>query len=255
MIVSQTLKHPGLKHAFFTREGGVSDGIYGSLNAGLGSNDHRPSVLENRNRIAQNLGVSQDRLVTPHQIHSADVLTVSRPFTEAEDRRADALVTATPGLAIGVATADCGPVLFADRKNGVIGAAHAGWKGATTGILENTLDAMEKLGASRADTTAVLGPTISQASYEVGPEFRARLTDEARKNEAYFTPSARPDHYMFDLPRFILDRLAAAGAAQTADLALCTYRDETRFFSYRRTVHKGEPDYGRLLSAIVLTEE
>ncbi|GGB35009.1 laccase domain protein [Roseibium aquae] len=255
MIVSNILAHPGVNHAFFTREGGVSNGVYDSLNGGLGSDDDRTKVLENRRRIAENLQVAPDRLVTPHQIHSPDVIAVSRPFAENEDRRADALVTATPGLAIGVATADCGPVLFADAENRVVGAAHAGWKGATTGILENTLDAMEKLGAARKAITAVLGPTISQQSYEVGPEFHARLTDDGRENAIYFTPSEKADHHMFDLPRYILDRLTAAGVGKATDLALCTYRDDKRFFSYRRTVHRGEPDYGRLLSVIVLTEE
>ncbi len=190
--------------------------------------------------------------MSPYQIHSADVITVSAPFAQDADRKADALVTATPGLAIGIATADCGPLLFADTKAGVIGAAHSGWKGAVTGILQNTVAAMEALGATRTNITAVLGPTISQGAYEVGPEFKERFLQEHPDNTRYFKPSERAEHFMFDLPAFITDKLQALGLGAVADLALCTYADEDRFFSYRRTTHRKEPDYGRQISAIAL---
>ena len=251
-IEADVLKLDGIRHGFFTRQGGVSGGIYTSLNIGLGSDDERSSVLENRDRVAGQLGIGADRLVSPYQIHSADVITVSAPFAQDADRKADALVTATPGLAIGIATADCGPLLFADTKAGVIGAAHSGWKGAVTGILQNTVAAMEALGATRNNITAVLGPTISQGAYEVGPEFKERFLQEHPDNTRYFKPSERAEHFMFDLPAFITDKLQALGLGAVADLALCTYADEDRFFSYRRTTHRKEPDYGRQISAIAL---
>ncbi len=251
-IEADVLKLDGIRHGFFTRQGGVSGGIYTSLNIGLGSDDERSSVLENRDRVAGQLGIGADRLVSPYQIHSADVITVSAPFAQDADRKADALVTATPGLAIGIATADCGPLLFADTKAGVIGAAHSGWKGAVTGILQNTVAAMEALGATRTNITAVLGPTISQSAYEVGPEFKERFLQEHPDNTRYFKPSERAEHFMFDLPAFITDKLQALGLGAVADLALCTYADEDRFFSYRRTTHRKEPDYGRQISAIAL---
>ncbi|CTQ43660.1 peptidoglycan editing factor PgeF [Roseibium aggregatum] len=251
-IEADVLKLDGIRHGFFTRQGGVSGGIYTSLNIGLGSDDERSSVLENRGRVADQLGIGADRLVSPYQIHSADVITVSAPFALDADRKADALVTATPGLAIGIATADCGPLLFADTKAGVIGAAHSGWKGAVTGILQNTVAAMEALGATRTNITAVLGPTISQGAYEVGPEFKERFLQEHPDNTRYFKPSERAEHFMFDLPAFITDKLQALGLGVVADLALCTYADEDRFFSYRRTTHRKEPDYGRQISAIAL---
>ncbi|MBO9460074.1 peptidoglycan editing factor PgeF [Labrenzia sp. R5_0] len=251
-IEADVLKLDGIRHGFFTRQGGVSGGIYSSLNIGLGSDDERSSVLENRDRVAGQLGIGADRLVSPYQIHSADVITVSAPFAQDADRKADALVTATPGLAIGIATADCGPLLFADTKAGVIGAAHSGWKGAVTGILQNTVAAMEALGATRTNITAVLGPTISQGAYEVGPEFKERFLQEHPDNTRYFKPSERAEHFMFDLPAFITDKLQALGLGAVADLALCTYADEDRFFSYRRTTHRKEPDYGRQISAIAL---
>lgn len=251
-IEADVLKLDGIRHGFFTRQGGVSGGIYTSLNIGLGSDDERSSVLENRGRVAGQLGIGADRLVSPYQIHSADVITVSAPFAQDADRKADALVTATPGLAIGIATADCGPLLFADTKAGVIGAAHSGWKGAVTGILQNTVAAMEALGATRTNITAVLGPTISQGAYEVGPEFKERFLQEHPDNTRYFKPSERAEHFMFDLPAFITDKLRALGLGAVADLALCTYADEDRFFSYRRTTHRKEPDYGRQISAIAL---
>ncbi|MTI43631.1 hypothetical protein JM93_02857 [Roseibium hamelinense] len=255
MIVAPALEKPGIRHAFFTRQGGISTGIYGSLNIGLGSNDNTDHVRENRRRVSENLGVAPDHLLTPYQIHSPDVIKVKTPWRDEADRKADALVTDRPGLAIGISTADCGPVLFADPDAGVVGAAHSGWKGAIGGVLENTLAAMEDLGADRARITATLGPTISQSCYEVGPEFHGHFTAEDEFNNTFFGPSNRPGHLMFDLPGYVVSRLKAAGCGHVEDLALCTYADEERFFSYRRTTHRKEPDYGRLISAIVLTQE
>jgi YfiH family protein len=242
----------GVRHAFFTRAGGVSDGVYASLNGGPGSDDAPAKVAENRARMAAALGVRPDYLLTAYQIHSPDVVTVERPWQQQERPRADAIVTRVPGLAIGVTTADCGPVLFADEAAGVIGAAHAGWRGAATGVLEATIAAMERCGADRARMVAALGPMIRQASYEVGPEFvaRFRVADEA--NEHFFRPSSRPDHALFDLPGYIAARLAAAAVSRVEDLGHCTYADATRFFSYRRSTHRREPDYGRHINAIAL---
>ncbi len=251
-IEADALKRDGLSHGYFTRAGGVSSGIYASLNIGLGSDDKRHDVLENRRRVAGDIGVEPARLVSPHQIHSPDVITVEGPWPDDADRKADALVTRTPGLAIGIATADCGPVLFADPEARVVGAAHSGWKGALSGILQNTVSAMEALGASRDRITAVLGPTISRDAYEVGPEFHERFVKEASGNARYFTPSGRAGHHLFDLPAFITDRLKALGLAEVTDTAMCTYSDEARFFSFRRTTHRNEPDYGRQISAIAL---
>lgn len=255
IISAELAAASGVKHAFFTREGGVSQGLYAALNGGLGSADVPDAVTENRARMAGELGVDPDRLLSLYQIHSADVVTVTQPWSGAPDERprADAMVTAAPGLGLAIATADCGPVLFADWRNRVIGAAHAGWKGAMSGVLEATLEAMEALGARRADITAVLGPTISQAAYEVGPEFVANFEKAAADNARFFRSSARDGHAMFDLPSYIGARLERAGVGVFADLRLCTYGDEARFFSYRRTTHRGEPDYGRLISAISLS--
>ena len=251
-IEADELKLDGIRHGFFTRRGGVSTGIYDSLNVGLGSDDTRDFVVENRDRVAAKFDLSAERLVSPYQIHSPDVITVQGPWHHGADRKADALVTSEPGLAIGVSTADCGPVLFADSRAGVLGAAHSGWKGAVSGILENTVKAMEAVGARRQDIVAVLGPTISQASYEVGPEFRERFVAAAPEYQAYFVSSKRQGHYMFDLPAFITDGLERMGLGTVADLGLCTYAGEDRFFSYRRATHRNEPDYGRQISAISL---
>jgi hypothetical protein len=243
---------PGIGHAFFTREGGVSEGLYAGLNGGLGSGDERPRVVENRRRMAAHLGVAPERFLGVWQVHSPDAVTVEGPWPGDERPKADALVTATPGLALGVATADCGPVLFADPDAGVIGAAHAGWKGAFTGVLEATLAAMQRLGASPARTCAAIGPMLSAANYEVGPEFVARFLDQDTDNAAFFRASPRREHAMFDLPAYLRLRLNRAGVGRIEDLALCTYADEARFYSYRRTTHRQEADYGRLISAIVL---
>jgi len=240
----------GIRHGYFTRAGGVSDGIYGSLNTGTGSRDEPDRVRENRRRVASWMGVAPELLLTAYQIHSPDVLTVRGPF-EGERPKADALVTDRPGVALGISTADCGPVLFADPKARVIGGAHAGWKGALSGVLENTVAAMERLGARRERIVAVLGPSIGPANYEVGPEFVERFNADDARNERYFTASANPGHAMFDLNRYTVDRLARTGVAASM-LDRCTYADEQLFYSYRRATHRKEADYGRQISAIVL---
>ena len=242
----------GVRHAFFTRDGGVSEGVYASLNAGIGSSDVPGRVAENRARMAVALGVAPDRLLTAYQIHSPDVVVIDRPWPPHERPRADAIVTATPGIAIGVTTADCGPVLLADGSAGIIAAAHAGWRGAATGVLEATIAAMERCGAERARIVAALGPTIRQPSYEVGPEFVTRFKADDGANERFFQPSPRAGHALFDLAGYIAARLAAAGIRRVQDLGLCTYADPTRFFSYRRATHRKEADYGRHISAIAL---
>jgi len=242
----------GIRHAFFTRDGGVSEGIYTSLNGGPGSADAPDNVAQNRARMAKALGVAPDRLLTAYQIHSPDVVTIERPWSADARPRADAIVTRTAGLAIGVTTADCGPVLFADAQAGVIGAAHAGWRGAFTGVLEATVTAMEGCGADRDRIVAVLGPMIRQPNYEVGPEFVSRFNREEPANARFFRPSPQPDHALFDLPGYIAARLATAGIRRVEDLGHCTYADAARFFSYRRSTHRKEPDYGRHINAIAL---
>jgi len=238
----------GTAHGFFTRQGGVSEGIYAGLNCGPGSGDDAGAVAANRARVTAHLGAAA--LVSVHQVHSPDVVTVSAPWGDARPK-ADAMVTDRPGLALGVLTADCAPVLFADREAGVIGAAHAGWKGAIGGVLEATLDAMERLGAARGRVTAVIGPTISQRAYEVGPEFVERFIDEDPAHARFFA-GGTGDRAMFDLPGFLLARLRATGVAGAAWTGHCTYADEARFYSYRRATHRGEADYGRLVAAIML---
>ncbi|MGV6876580.1 peptidoglycan editing factor PgeF [Pseudochelatococcus sp. B33] len=242
----------GVRHAFFTRRGGVSEGLYAGLNGGIGSSDAREAVHENRRRMAAHFGLPAESLVTLYQVHSADVVTVAEPFPPDARPKADAMVTARPGVLLGIATADCGPLLFADRQAGVVGAAHAGWKGAFSGVLEATLDHMERLGARRERVTVALGPTISRAAYEVGPEFVARFVEADVALARFFSPSPRAGHAFFDLPAFIGERARLAGAGAFEDLGLCTYADEARFYSFRRTTHRGEPDYGRLIAAIGL---
>jgi len=241
----------GIRHAFFTREGGASGGIYASLNGGLGSNDDPAAIAENRARMAQHLKVEPTHLVSLYQVHSPDVAVVTGPWP-ADRPKADAMVTTSQNVALGVSSADCGPILFADSEARVIGAAHSGWKGAFSGVVGATVTAMEKLGARRERILAVLGPTISAKAYEVGPEFIERFKAENRTYARFFTPSERAAHAMFDLPAFIALKAQEAGIGRFVDLALCTYGDEQRFFSYRRTTHRGEPDYGRLISAIAL---
>lgn len=244
---------PGLRHAFFTREGGVSHGIYRGLNGGLGSRDDQTHVAENRRRMAERMGVTPANLVSVHQIHSPDTVVATGPWP-GDRPRADAIVTRTEGIAIGVTAADCGPILFADAGARVIGAAHAGWKGALTGVLESTIGAMEKLGADRAGIVAAIGPLIRQHSYEVGSEFVERFLDADAENGVFFIPSTRSGHSMFDLAGFIRMRLENAGILMIDDTGVDTYSDE-RFYSYRRSVHRNEPDYGRHVHAIALERE
>ncbi|SIO52961.1 conserved hypothetical protein [Rhodovulum sp. ES.010] len=238
-----------LRHGFFTRRGGASSGVFQGLNCGGGSSDLSEVVSINRARVASAMGVAPDHLLTAHQVHSPDVAVADGPLPVAP--RADALVTATPGLALAILTADCQPVLFADPEAGVVGAAHAGWRGARDGVLEATLDAMEGLGADRGDIRAVIGPTISQRAYEVGPEFLDSFLAEDRDNARFFA-NGNGDRMLFDLTAYSLARLRAAEIGQAVWTRHCTYSDPERFFSYRRAVHAGEADYGRLISAIRL---
>ncbi|QCK84341.1 peptidoglycan editing factor PgeF [Phreatobacter aquaticus] len=241
----------GIRHAFFTREGGVSGGIYGSLNAGLGSNDDPAHVRENRRRMTEALGVAEDGLISCFQIHSPNVVIAETPHDGGDRPRADAVVTRVPGIACGVASADCGPVLFADEAAGVVGAAHAGWKGAIGGVLEATIAAMEGLGADRTRIRTAIGPLIRQPSYEVGQGFVDQFV-AADAGYVRFFSAGKPGHAQFDLPGFIAHRLRLAGVGSVDDLGLDTYPDADRFFSYRRTTHRGEPDYGRHIAAITL---
>jgi YfiH family protein len=243
---------PTIRHAFFTREGGVSSGIYGSLNCGVGSSDDPANVAENRRRCAAAFDLPPDRLVTLYQVHSPDVVTVERPRTAGEPPpRADALVTATPGVALGILTADCVPILFADAEAGVIGAAHAGWKGAKAGVIEATVQAMTALGASAGRIVAAIGPCIAQRSYEVGPEFPGRFLDEDPANADFFAPARRDGHSMFDIGGYVSRRLGRAGVGMIQRCPNDTVSEEDRFFSYRRATLRGEPDYGRGISVIV----
>ena len=239
------------RHGFFTRKGGASSGIFAGLNCGTGSSDLSEIVAINRTRVAEAMGVDLPALLTLHQVHSPDVVTVTAPFSTDPRPRADAMVTATPGLALAILTADCQPVLFADAKAGVIGAAHAGWKGTRDGVLEATLDAMEALGAQRADTVAVVGPCISQTAYEVGHEFFESLTGDDPRAQRFFI-NGNSDKMLFDLPSYGLWRLREAGVDHAEWSRHCTYRDPDRFYSYRRTTHAAEADYGRLISVIRL---
>jgi YfiH family protein len=245
---------PGLRHAFFSREGGVSAGIYAGLNGGLGSSDDPASVAENRRRMAEQMGVSPERFLSVWQTHSPDVVVTTGPWQGTTRPQADAMVTRTEGLAIGVTAADCGPILFVDPNARVIGAAHAGWKGALTGIVESTVDAMEKLGAERSGIVAAIGPLIRQHSYEVGGEFVERFVEADAENALFFVPSTRERHAMFDLAGFIRTRLENAGVLMIDDTGIDTYSDE-RFYSYRRSVHRGEPDYGRHVHSIALVPD
>jgi purine-nucleoside/S-methyl-5'-thioadenosine phosphorylase / adenosine deaminase len=244
----------GIRHAFFTRSGGVSEGVYASLNSGVGSNDAPENVTENRARMAAALQVAPTHLLTAYQVHSPTVVEVERPWSHAERPRADAIVTKVPALAIGVSTADCGPVLLADAQAQVIGAAHAGWRGAIGGVLEAAVAAMERLGADRRRMVAALGPTISQPNYEVGPELVAQFIAADPANVRFFTAADRAGHANFDLPGYIAARLHAAAVGTVEDLSRCTYAEPQQFYSYRRATHCSEPDYGRHINAIVLAD-
>lgn len=243
---------PGITHGWFTRQGGVSGGIYAGLNAGLGSGDELDKVRENRERVRAAMGAAH--LLTVHQYHSAEVVRVEGPFSGPAPK-ADAMVTNRPGIALGILTADCGPLLFADSEAGVIGAAHAGWGGAVGGVIEATLAAMTDLGAHRDRIVAALGPTLAQASYEVGPEFVERFTDRDPGNARFFHHPEGAPRPFFDLPAYIGHRAVRAGMTpdRFADLARDTYAEPDLFYSYRRSVHRKEPDYGRLIAAIMLT--
>lgn len=253
-IESIALTLPGVSHGFFTREGGVSAGLYASLNCGLGSRDDSDRIAENRARVAARLGATPDHLLSPWQIHSATAIHVSAPWRDDATRpKADGIVTATPGLAIGVLTADCTPILFCDPEARVIGAAHAGWRGALGGIIAATIAAMESLGARRTAIAAAVGPCISQEAYEVGPEFETEFLTADRAYGRFFRTRSSGGRPHFDLPGFVADRLRQAGLGTVAETHLCTYRDDRQFYSFRRTTHRREGDYGRQISAILLT--
>lgn len=238
-----------MRHGFFTRRGGASSGLFASLNCGFGSTDRKETVAANRKRVADALGLSPKRLATVHQVHSAKALATDTPFHVRP--KADAMATATPGLGLAILTADCQPVLFADKAAHVIGAAHAGWRGALDGILEATVNAMEGLGARPAEISAVIGPSISQRAYEVGPEFLERFVDDDPGNTRFFA-NGRGDRYQFDLVGYSLQRLRNAGIGEVQWTGHCTYSESDRFFSYRRSRHRNEPEYGRLMSVICL---
>jgi polyphenol oxidase len=237
------------RHGFFTRKGGASSGIFAGLNCGPGSTDIAEVVQINRDRVAEAMAVPSAHLITVHQVHSADVIVVDAPFSERP--RADGMVSNVPGVLLGILTADCQPVLFHDPLAGVIGAAHAGWRGTKDGVLEATIAAMEALGAARTQIRAVIGPSISQAAYEVGPEFLQAFLDDDPGNARFFA-QGKGDRALFDLPAFGLSRLRAAGVGHAEWTRHCTYSDPERFFSYRRTTHLNEADYGRLISVIRL---
>ena len=241
----------GIGHGFFTRQGGVSTGIYASLNCGLGSNDDPDHVMENRRRVAADLGVDAGNLASVYQVHGIAVAEVETPWTPGNGPRADAMVTNRRGVALGILTADCTPVLFADPKAGVIGAAHAGWKGAKAGVVDEAVAAMVRLGATQANIVAAVGPTIGPASYEVGEAFRDSFVGDIPDAASFFTtPAGGKPH--FDLPGFVVSRLTRLGLAAIDRIDADTCAEPDRFFSYRRTCHAGEPDYGRQLSAIAL---
>jgi YfiH family protein len=253
MLQARSLSLPGIRHAFFTRAGGVSAGLYASLNGGIGSHDAPANVVENRARMAAALGVPPDRLITAYQVHSPDVVVADAPWSHEHRPRADAIVTRVRGLAIGVSTADCGPVLLADIDARVIGAAHAGWRGALAGVIEASVAAMERLGAERARIVGALGPMIRQPSYEVGSDVVDRFLAEDRGNARFFAPSPR-GRSLFDLAGYIADRLRRAGIMRVEDIGVCTYADPSRFFSYRRATHCAEADYGRHVNGIALVD-
>jgi purine-nucleoside/S-methyl-5'-thioadenosine phosphorylase / adenosine deaminase len=244
---------PGIRHGFFTRAGGASQGIYAGLNCGPGSKDDPAHVADNRARVAQYLRAQHPDVVTLYQVHSAVAVAVSEPVAAADRPKADAVVTRTPGLAVGALTADCAPVLFADPEARVVAAAHAGWRGATGGVLEATLAQMEAMGAQRRHIRAAVGPAINQVSYEVGPEFEAALVKSCASNAQYFSRAGATGRPHFDLPEYVEDRLKAAQLAHVERQSPCTYANESLFFSYRRSQHLDEADYGRQIAAIVVT--
>ena len=252
-LEAETLKAlPGIRHGFFTRAGGVSQGVYASLNCGPGSNDASEHIVENRRRVGRHLSAASDGVVTVYQEHGTTALAVSGPVDRQALPHADAIVSKTPGLVIGVLTADCAPVLFADPEARVVAAAHAGWRGAVHGIIDSAVREMERLGAKRARIAAVVGPCINQEAYEVGPEFEAQFLSIDPASSRFFARSETGGRPHFDLPGFVAERLREAGIGSVARLTLCTYENESLFFSYRRKVHRNEADYGRQISAIVV---
>lgn len=253
IIAANLAAVPGIRHGFFTRPGGVSTGIYAGLNCGLGSSDDAANVLENRRRISEHLGGAHGGVVTLYQEHGITARTIDAPVPRDNLPKADAIVTTKPGLVIGVLTADCGPLLFADPVAKVAAAAHAGWRGAVGGIVESTIAEMERAGARRARIAAALGPCINQSAYEVGPEFEDGIVARDSSYAQYFNRLSASGKPHFDLPGFIMDRLAAAGITNVVNAAHCTHADESLFFSFRRTTQRKEPDYGRQISAIVVT--
>jgi YfiH family protein len=252
-IQSEALsRHGRIAHGFFGRQGGVSEGIYAALNCGLGSKDARAAINQNRRLVAEHLGAISDNLLTAHQHHSADAIVVTEPWSFDTMPKADALVTATPGIAVAALAADCAPVLFADAEARVIAAAHAGWKGALGGVLESAVATMETLGAERARIQAVLGPCIGPEAYEVGPEFEATFLARSESYQRFFRRREAGARPYFDLPAFVLHRLDGMGLGGVGSESRCTYTNTDHYFSYRRTTHRREPDYGRQISAIVL---
>lgn len=252
ITVDALTSSPKIRHGFFTRDGGVSDGVYGALNCGFGSDDSAENVAENRRRVLLELKTPAATLVTCYQIHSAIACPVTKAWSPENAPKVDGMATNVPGLALGILTADCAPVLFADAEAGVIGAAHAGWQGALNGVIEATLAEMVQLGASYDHIKAAIGPCISPESYEVGPEFFDRFLAASEKNADYFRASGKAGHHMFDLLSYAEARLRKAGVAEVFQTGYDTYRDEALFYSYRRSVHRGEKDYGREISAISL---
>lgn len=248
---SDILNSQKVTHGFFTRLGGVSVGIYEGLNMGLGSDDQKDSVLKNRQLVTQNLGVGPNNLLTLYQVHSSDVVTVNSPWESGNNPKADAMVTNLNGLALGILTADCVPVLFADQKNGVIGAAHAGWKGALKGVITNTINAMCQLGAQTNSISACVGPAIQQASYEVGSEVRQNFIDSNQAYEKYFKKNQK-NNYQFDLCGLVTGQLKGLNIESLEHISEDTYQNEVEFYSFRRATHKKESDYGRQISAICL---
>jgi YfiH family protein len=243
---------PDIRHGFFTREGGYSKGLYAGLNCGYGSKDQAVDIDRNRRHVATALGLLADQLLNVYQIHSADTVTVEQAWPPKQGPRADAMVTTVPGLALAILTADCAPVLLADQRNGVIGAAHAGWRGALHGVVDAVLDAMIRLGAREQDIQAAIGPAISKPSYEVGRDLYDAVLAGEPQDKRFFSAGERDDHFMFDLTGYVADRLIRRGLKSVETVAHCTYLDDKRFYSYRRATHRGEPDYGRQISAITL---
>jgi polyphenol oxidase len=250
-IAALNLEAPFIRHGFYLRTGGVSEGIYSSLNCGRGSRDELDRVEENRARVASQLETHSRSLIGPRQTHSAKSVVVDAPWCTKDAPEADAVVTKTSGIAIGVLTADCAPILMADPQSGVIAAVHAGWKGAKAGVIESAVTSMESLGAQAARIVAAIGPCISAAAYEVGPEFKTAFLADGQENEKYFSIAAN-GRLHFNLPAYVKDLLSRCGVFNIQDLALCTYRNESILFSHRRSVHRDETDYGRQISAILL---